>query len=104
MMMKPSDFHIGMEFWSDGGHWRCTDVGTRTIAAIKLDEHEKSWWYNGPPYAVAEYVLDEFGLETCYPTRELRDQHFPDLADTPHERRQALVRLLQRANKPLPPA
>ena len=32
--MKPSDFHIGMEFWSDGGHWRCTDVGVRTIARL----------------------------------------------------------------------
>jgi hypothetical protein len=77
-----------MEFFSDGGHWRCTDVGTRTVIAIKLDAPDESW-YHGPPYAVAEHVMDEFDLETCYPTRELRDQHFPDLpTDVNHPRKQ----------------
>ena len=74
--MKPSDFHIGMEFWSDGGHWRCTDVGVRTIAAIKLDLSDSSW-YNGPPYAVLECVMDEYDQHTCYPTKELRDDAYP---------------------------
>lgn len=34
--MKHSDFSIGMEFMTASGKWRCTDVGTRVIVAIKL--------------------------------------------------------------------
>ena len=34
--MKLEDFSIGREFWTETGAWRCTDVGTRTICAIKL--------------------------------------------------------------------
>ena len=63
--MKHSDFKIGIEFLTGTGRWRCTDVGARTIAAIKLDlDHDPSW-YNGPPYAVAEYLFDEDGIEDC---------------------------------------
>jgi len=38
--MKHSDFRIGLEFWCGEKRWRCTDVGTRTIAAISLEPHE----------------------------------------------------------------
>jgi hypothetical protein len=74
--MNPTDFQIGVEFWSDGGYWRCTDIGTRTITAIKLDMPDDSW-YNGPPYLIAESTFDEFDRETCYPTKELRDEQYP---------------------------
>jgi hypothetical protein len=68
-MMKHSKFKIGMEFMTGSGRWRCTDVGTRTIAAIRLDlDHDPSW-YNGPPYAVAESVFDEYAMEDCDPLR-----------------------------------
>ena len=53
---------IGTEFISGGNKWRCTDKGTRTIVAIKLDGADPSW-YNGPPYGVAETVFDEDDLE-----------------------------------------
>src|SRR6266566_3151853 len=46
--MKHSDFKIGSEFLTETGRWRCTDVGTRTIAAIKLDHDHDPAWYNGP--------------------------------------------------------
>lgn len=51
---------IGDEFTLDGQEqvWRVTDVGTRTVIAIKLDMKDQSW-YNGPPYAVTETVFDE---------------------------------------------
>ncbi|MGO4527368.1 hypothetical protein AB4097_21245 [Microvirga sp. 2MCAF35] len=69
------------------GRWRCTDIGTRTIIAIKIDpveiaslengqktirhlsqaEAESEGWFSGPPYAVAEYVFDEDDLEACEP-------------------------------------
>lgn len=46
------------------GRWRCTDVGSRTICAIKL-EGDPSWW-SGPPYAVAEHVFDEDDFGALY--------------------------------------
>ena len=60
--MKHSDFWIGREFLSGSGRWRCTDVGTRTVAAIKLDMDHDPAWYNGPPYAVAESIFDEYAI------------------------------------------
>jgi len=38
--MEHADFTVGREFWTETGCWRCTDVGTRTEYAIKL---EGSW-------------------------------------------------------------
>jgi hypothetical protein len=63
--MKHSDFKVGMDFLTAVGRWRCTDIGTRTIAAIRLDLDHDPAWYNGPPYAVVEYVFDEDGIEGC---------------------------------------
>jgi hypothetical protein len=62
--MVKSDFRIGLEFYTASGRWRCTDIGTRVITAIKLDRDNPSW-YNGPPYAVAENVFDEFDMGGC---------------------------------------
>jgi hypothetical protein len=62
--MERRDFYIGLEFWMSGARWRCTDVGTRTVIAIKLDAPDDSW-YNGPPYAVVEHVIDEYDLPAC---------------------------------------
>jgi hypothetical protein len=82
-MMKHSDFTIGSEFWCDGKQWRCTDVGTRTIGALRIDqvevgstdptrrhtlsraEAEAEGWFNGPPYAGVERVFDEDDQEGC---------------------------------------
>ena len=63
--MRHSDFRIGCEFLSGGGRWRCTDIGRRTIAAIRLDHDDDPAWYNGPPYAVVESVFDEYDIEAC---------------------------------------
>jgi hypothetical protein len=60
--MKHSDFKTGTEFLTETGRWRCTDVGARTIAAIKLDLDHDPRWYNGPPHAVVEHVFDEDGI------------------------------------------
>lgn len=66
---------IGMQFWMSGKQYRVTDVGSRTLAAIPLEtlttngtitfEEHPSWW-NGPPYAVVEQVIDEHDLQACY--------------------------------------
>jgi hypothetical protein len=65
--MKHSDFSIGCEFLTATGRWRCTDVGTRTIAAIKLEYDGDPGAYNGPPYGIVEHVFDEDGIEGCSP-------------------------------------
>jgi hypothetical protein len=62
--MRKEDFYVGCEFYTATGKWRCTDVGTRVIVAIKLDKEDDSW-YAGPPYAVAEDVFDEYDFEGC---------------------------------------
>jgi antitoxin ParD1/3/4 len=84
--MRHEDFRIGDVFWCGGRQWRCTDIGTRVITAIRLDlahvestapeqrrtlnraEAEAEGWFNGPPYAVNEVVFDEYDIEGC--TRE----------------------------------
>lgn len=56
--MSHSDFFIGCEFMTGSGKWRCTDIGTRVIVAICLDDYPNDpSWYNGPPYAVSEHCL-----------------------------------------------
>jgi hypothetical protein len=65
--MKHPDFKIGIEFITATGRWRCTDLGSRTITAIRLDLDHDPAWYNGPPYALVEQVFDEDGIEGCDP-------------------------------------
>lgn len=69
--MRHEDFTIGQEFETDTGTWRCTDVGTRTIVAIRVSDYDDPSWFNGPPYAVVETVFDEDDMEgeTCWRTR-----------------------------------
>ena len=65
--MKHEDFAIGAEFKTASGVWRCTDIGIRTIIAIKISDREDSSWFHGPPYAVCEMVFDEDDREGCEP-------------------------------------
>lgn len=88
--MDLSDFRIGAEFMLDDGasRWRCTDIGTRVVVAIRVDsaqistkregepvttrtvpgpEAEAAGYFNGPPYGVLETVFDEYELEACEP-------------------------------------
>jgi hypothetical protein len=34
--MQRTEFVIGATFWCGGDLWRCTDIGTRVIVAIRL--------------------------------------------------------------------
>ena len=65
--MRHDEFKIGMVFKTNGGTWRCTDIGTRTVIAIKISDHHDMSWLNGPPYAVSETVFDETDLAACIP-------------------------------------
>lgn len=69
--MQRSEFQIGQEFWTAGGkRWRCTDIGTRTVIAIPIQEGKDPSWYVGPPYAVSETVFDEDDRAGCFLTEE----------------------------------
>jgi len=83
--MKHSDFKMGMEFTMNDKLWRVTDIGSRTIIAIRLSDlivdgtkgkrelgkakAEAKGWFNGPPYAVTEWALDEDDLPVCEPIK-----------------------------------
>jgi hypothetical protein len=69
-IVEHKDFKIGVKFECGGRQWLCTDVGSRIITAICIDEHEDNSWYNGPPYAVAERVFDEDDQGGCTPSAE----------------------------------
>lgn len=59
-------FLIGAEFMFNEHRHRCTDVGSRVVVGICVDDHsDDPSWFNGPPYAVAEIVFDEDDLEGC---------------------------------------
>lgn len=62
--MVKEEFQIGLEFYTASGKWRCTDIGTRVITAIKLDQNDPRN-YNGPPYSVTEHVFDEYDIGAC---------------------------------------
>ncbi len=85
--MELSDFAIGETFWTHAGAFRCTDIGTRVVVAVKLGPREVGRaekvdgelritkridddpsWLNGPPYAVEEVVFDENELLGCFRT------------------------------------
>ena len=83
--MRHEDFRVGAKFGCGGRQWRCTDIGLRTIIAIRIDrvevggnalerhhtlsgaDAEAEGWFKGPPYAVAESVFDENDIEGCAP-------------------------------------
>ena len=85
--MELSDFAIGETFWTHAGAFRCTDIGTRVVVAVKLGARviaraervegelqitkridDDPSWLNGPPYAVEEAVFDENELLGCFRT------------------------------------
>jgi hypothetical protein len=81
--MNHAHFRIGATFQCGDREWLCTDKGTRVVVAICTSrvevencnprsrrtlnrvEAEADGWFNGPPYAVCEYVFDEDAQEDC---------------------------------------
>ena len=61
--MKHSDFEIGMAFRCSGWRWLVTDVGQRTVVAIRY----KKGWTEWLPYSVTEVVFDEEDFPACEP-------------------------------------
>lgn len=75
--MRHSDFTIGQDFFNAVGKWRCTDIGLRTIAAVRWPEDVEipgrtsvNDWLKGPPYPIKEVVFDEKEISQAYRTLE----------------------------------
>lgn len=82
--MELREFAIGESFWTPDGEFRCTDIGSRVITAIRLGPIEVVMvddtgetlthldqdpnWFNGPPYSVEEIVFDEDDQQLCFRT------------------------------------
>jgi hypothetical protein len=56
-----SDFSIGTIFRTGSGRWLCTDIGSRTVVAIRYTPSNVENM-EGPPYVGVETVFDEFDL------------------------------------------
>ena len=50
------DFAIDECFYTNSGMWKCTDIGTRVIIAVK---------YNGDDFDDNEVIFDEFDMGGC---------------------------------------
>ena len=59
----------GGHFMCGEAEWQVTDIGSRTLTAIKIEEKERSdpSWLAGPPYAIAEFVFDEDDVDSIEP-------------------------------------
>jgi hypothetical protein len=59
-----STLGIHGRFKCGGSEWMVTDIGIRSLSAIKIDGKAKSdpSWLNGPPYGLAESVFDTFDI------------------------------------------
>ena len=92
--MELRDFAIGRAFTNNGHSlWLCTDIGTRVVVAIRIDRadtvsvvirggkpgpethavvdpRQDRSWLDGPPYALAETVFDEYALPVLRPVAE----------------------------------
>ncbi|MBX3229534.1 MAG: hypothetical protein KIT84_17050 [Labilithrix sp.] len=61
-------FEIGKAFIMSDRVWICTDVGTRTVCAVLLDDLLAAP-DSGPPYSIAEHVIDRYSMEACQALR-----------------------------------
>lgn len=73
--MQHSDFKVGEDFFTAVGRWRCTDVGQRTIVAVRWPEDMEipsntrlEDWLKGPPHVLEEVVFDEKEMALAYRT------------------------------------
>jgi hypothetical protein len=89
--MNHKDFRIGSYFYMARNKYLCTDIGKRTICAVRADYANITTSKNGktktkrckltrkaiggPPYWLAESVIDEYDMEDCYKTRIKSEWH-----------------------------
>ena len=68
--MRLNEFAIGGHFTHLRSTYRCTDIGTRTVAAICVDDYAPDYpGLVGPPYAALEIVIDEDMQQRCTPAK-----------------------------------
>ena len=66
MAIAPDTIKIGDHFRCSDVLWLVTDIGTRTVIAIR----HKHGWMAGPPYAQVETAFDENDMAVCEPVTE----------------------------------
>ena len=62
--MKHSEFEIGKPFTTGSGLWICTDIGKRTIVAVKKERFDTAV-LKTPPFDIEESVFDEYDIQGC---------------------------------------
>lgn len=67
--MKLSEFKKDEVFWCGNVPWVCTDVGSRVVIGIRLDDFRLGMCRKSP-YDVAEVVFDEDDQEVCFLSQE----------------------------------
>lgn len=60
--MEKEDFQIDGEFYTQTGKWRCTDIGSRVIVAVKIRDRSGVCLRD---QAGAEFVFDEYDFGGC---------------------------------------
>jgi hypothetical protein len=60
--LEKENFEIGKIFYTGSGKWLCTDIGKRTINAIKVEREN----IKGPPFEEEEHVFTEFDFGGCF--------------------------------------
>lgn len=64
--MKLTDFAIGMTFSHiNGNRYLCTDIGTRSVLAICIEDIEPDL-FRGLPYLEDEITFDEIEIRFCF--------------------------------------
>ena len=61
-------FEIGKAFIMSDRVWVCTDVGSRTVCAVLLEELLAAG-DSGPPYSICENVIDRYSMDACQALR-----------------------------------
>lgn len=100
--MKLEDFQIGKTFYGLAGFlWLCTDKGTRTVSAIRIDEKLDPLWYAGPPYMVEEVVFNEDDIKSCYTSeRDMLKERLSEINNSSHPnfRSEDIVKMIRDRN------
>lgn len=70
-MMDLQDFKINEVFWTGAGKWVCSDIGTRTILAVKYEEMIEQYGnIVDDPVCCIEHPFHRYDWGGCWATEE----------------------------------
>ena len=69
--MLLNEFEKGKSFWTGTGEWICTDIGTRTIAAVRKDDMIDQYGkVVEDPVSCSELIFHRYDWGGCWKTEE----------------------------------